>query len=225
MPLNYINHVSCTVLCESDVCFVWQLTAAGRCRLWARPKPISWCNRKLHPSSSSTSGSCPESTRPHTGWTPLISTPSLSGAPAASLVRAQPTILDEYGLSANSTTFSDLLSAAPTTLNTLSSYSSPQCNIKDLILLYIILISVALNYQSEGRVLQLNRAKFYSNGNCGYILKPACMCVGLFRKYSFRQFTLDLHVLRNLSTSSQWVHQYCFVWALEQIFPTRFRCL
>ncbi|KAF7643911.1 hypothetical protein LDENG_00231300 [Lucifuga dentata] len=37
---------------------------------------------------------------------------------------------------------------------------------------------VALNYQSEGRVLQLNRAKFNSNGNCGYILKPACMCEG-----------------------------------------------
>lgn len=40
------------------------------------------------------------------------------------------------------------------------------------------LISVALNYQSEGRVLQLNRAKFYGNGNCGYILKPTCMCEG-----------------------------------------------
>ncbi|KAK7884030.1 hypothetical protein WMY93_027153 [Mugilogobius chulae] len=39
---------------------------------------------------------------------------------------------------------------------------------------------VALNYQSEGRVLQLNRAKFYSNGNCGYILKPSCMCEGSF---------------------------------------------
>ncbi|XP_040009088.1 1-phosphatidylinositol 4,5-bisphosphate phosphodiesterase eta-2a isoform X2 [Xiphias gladius] len=39
---------------------------------------------------------------------------------------------------------------------------------------------VALNYQSEGRVLQLNRAKFYSNGNCGYILKPACLCEGAF---------------------------------------------
>ncbi|XP_034731707.1 1-phosphatidylinositol 4,5-bisphosphate phosphodiesterase eta-2a isoform X6 [Etheostoma cragini] len=39
---------------------------------------------------------------------------------------------------------------------------------------------VALNYQSEGRVLQLNRAKFYSNGNCGYVLKPACMCEGAF---------------------------------------------
>ncbi|KAI2661257.1 1-phosphatidylinositol 4,5-bisphosphate phosphodiesterase eta-2 [Labeo rohita] len=37
---------------------------------------------------------------------------------------------------------------------------------------------VALNYQTEGRVLQLNRAKFYCNGNCGYILKPACMCEG-----------------------------------------------
>uniref|UniRef100_G3PHW3 Phosphoinositide phospholipase C n=1 Tax=Gasterosteus aculeatus aculeatus TaxID=481459 RepID=G3PHW3_GASAC len=39
---------------------------------------------------------------------------------------------------------------------------------------------VALNYQSEGRVLQLNRAKFYSNGNCGYVLKPASMCDGAF---------------------------------------------
>uniref|UniRef100_A0A4W5NAI9 Phosphoinositide phospholipase C n=1 Tax=Hucho hucho TaxID=62062 RepID=A0A4W5NAI9_9TELE len=39
---------------------------------------------------------------------------------------------------------------------------------------------VALNYQSEGRVLQLNRAKFNSNGNCGYILKPDCMCEGVF---------------------------------------------
>ncbi|KAM9475692.1 1-phosphatidylinositol 4,5-bisphosphate phosphodiesterase eta-2a [Clarias gariepinus] len=39
---------------------------------------------------------------------------------------------------------------------------------------------VALNYQSEGRVLQLNRAKFYSNGNCGYVLKPECMCDGSF---------------------------------------------
>ncbi|XP_051508487.1 1-phosphatidylinositol 4,5-bisphosphate phosphodiesterase eta-2-like [Myxocyprinus asiaticus] len=39
---------------------------------------------------------------------------------------------------------------------------------------------VALNYQSEGRVLQLNRAKFYCNGNCGYIQKPLCMCEGSF---------------------------------------------
>ncbi|XP_068604919.1 1-phosphatidylinositol 4,5-bisphosphate phosphodiesterase eta-2a [Brachionichthys hirsutus] len=39
---------------------------------------------------------------------------------------------------------------------------------------------VALNYQSEGRVLQLNRAKFYGNGNCGYVLKPPCMCDGAF---------------------------------------------
>ncbi|KAL2103385.1 hypothetical protein ACEWY4_000253 [Coilia grayii] len=39
---------------------------------------------------------------------------------------------------------------------------------------------VALNYQSEGRVLQLNRAKFYSNGNSGYVLKPECMCQGEF---------------------------------------------
>ncbi|XP_077368059.1 1-phosphatidylinositol 4,5-bisphosphate phosphodiesterase eta-2a [Festucalex cinctus] len=43
---------------------------------------------------------------------------------------------------------------------------------------------VALNYQSEGRVLQLNRAKFYSNGNCGFILKPKCMCEGAFNPNS-----------------------------------------
>ncbi|KAM6977002.1 1-phosphatidylinositol 4,5-bisphosphate phosphodiesterase eta-2a [Aplochiton taeniatus] len=42
---------------------------------------------------------------------------------------------------------------------------------------------VALNYQSEGRVLQLNRAKFNSNGNCGYILKPACMWEGSFNPF------------------------------------------
>ncbi|NXB46235.1 PLCH2 phosphodiesterase, partial [Leucopsar rothschildi] len=39
---------------------------------------------------------------------------------------------------------------------------------------------VALNYQSEGRMLQLNRAKFSANGNCGYVLKPNCMCQGVF---------------------------------------------
>ncbi|XP_073089150.1 1-phosphatidylinositol 4,5-bisphosphate phosphodiesterase eta-2 isoform X4 [Manis javanica] len=39
---------------------------------------------------------------------------------------------------------------------------------------------VALNYQSEGRMLQLNRAKFSANGSCGYVLKPQCMCQGSF---------------------------------------------
>ncbi|XP_048206054.1 1-phosphatidylinositol 4,5-bisphosphate phosphodiesterase eta-2 [Perognathus longimembris pacificus] len=39
---------------------------------------------------------------------------------------------------------------------------------------------VALNYQSEGRMLQLNRAKFSANGSCGYVLKPSCMCQGVF---------------------------------------------
>ncbi|CAB1459528.1 unnamed protein product [Pleuronectes platessa] len=34
---------------------------------------------------------------------------------------------------------------------------------------------VAMNYQTEGRMLELNRAKFSTNGNCGYILKPKCM--------------------------------------------------
>ncbi|CAL8338939.1 unnamed protein product [Lota lota] len=39
---------------------------------------------------------------------------------------------------------------------------------------------VAMNYQTEGRMLELNRAKFSINGNCGYILKPKCMCKGAF---------------------------------------------
>ncbi|XP_072522625.1 1-phosphatidylinositol 4,5-bisphosphate phosphodiesterase eta-2 [Salminus brasiliensis] len=39
---------------------------------------------------------------------------------------------------------------------------------------------VALNYQTEGRMLQLNRAKFAANGNCGYVLKPKCMCKSAF---------------------------------------------
>ncbi|KAH0624094.1 hypothetical protein JD844_007456 [Phrynosoma platyrhinos] len=43
---------------------------------------------------------------------------------------------------------------------------------------------VALNYQSDGRVMQLNQAKFRMNGNCGYILKPQQMCKGTFSPYS-----------------------------------------
>ncbi|KAM9859333.1 1-phosphatidylinositol 4,5-bisphosphate phosphodiesterase eta-2 [Aulostomus maculatus] len=39
---------------------------------------------------------------------------------------------------------------------------------------------VAMNYQTEGRMLELNRAKFSSNGNCGYILRPKLMCKGAF---------------------------------------------
>ncbi|KAM9689135.1 1-phosphatidylinositol 4,5-bisphosphate phosphodiesterase eta-2 [Trichechus inunguis] len=43
---------------------------------------------------------------------------------------------------------------------------------------------VALNYQTEGRMLQLNRAKFSANGNCGYVLKPPCMRQGVFNPSS-----------------------------------------
>ncbi|XP_049895177.1 1-phosphatidylinositol 4,5-bisphosphate phosphodiesterase eta-2 [Epinephelus moara] len=39
---------------------------------------------------------------------------------------------------------------------------------------------VAMNYQTEGRMLELNRAKFSSNGNCGYILRPKCLCKSAF---------------------------------------------
>ncbi|XP_041479378.1 uncharacterized protein LOC121427179 isoform X1 [Lytechinus variegatus] len=34
---------------------------------------------------------------------------------------------------------------------------------------------VALNYQTEGRAMQLLRAKFRANGNCGYVLKPSIL--------------------------------------------------
>lgn len=37
---------------------------------------------------------------------------------------------------------------------------------------------VALNYQTEGRMMQLNRAKFMVNGGSGYVLKPPSMCNG-----------------------------------------------
>uniref|UniRef100_G1P4Y8 Phosphoinositide phospholipase C n=1 Tax=Myotis lucifugus TaxID=59463 RepID=G1P4Y8_MYOLU len=45
---------------------------------------------------------------------------------------------------------------------------------------------VALNYQSEGRIMQLNRAKFKTNGNCGYVLKPQQIrdSLGTFNPFS-----------------------------------------
>ncbi|XP_058243870.1 1-phosphatidylinositol 4,5-bisphosphate phosphodiesterase eta-1 isoform X1 [Hemibagrus wyckioides] len=43
---------------------------------------------------------------------------------------------------------------------------------------------VALNYQTEGRMMQLNRAKFMVNGGSGYVLKPPPMCSGSFNPYS-----------------------------------------
>ncbi|EDL35393.1 phospholipase C, eta 1, isoform CRA_a [Mus musculus] len=46
------------------------------------------------------------------------------------------------------------------------------------------IFTVALNYQSEGRMMQINRAKFKANGNCGYILKPQQMCKGTFNPFS-----------------------------------------
>ena len=37
------------------------------------------------------------------------------------------------------------------------------------------MLTVALNYQTGGLAMDLNTAKFNSNGRCGYILKPAVM--------------------------------------------------
>lgn len=49
-------------------------------------------------------------------------------------------------------------------------------------------ILVAMNYQTEGRMLELNQAKFSSNGNCGYILKPKCMCKGTWCSLTLSRF-------------------------------------
>ncbi|XP_069004385.1 1-phosphatidylinositol 4,5-bisphosphate phosphodiesterase eta-1 isoform X1 [Embiotoca jacksoni] len=43
---------------------------------------------------------------------------------------------------------------------------------------------VALNYQTDGRMMQLNRAKFMVNGGSGYVLKPPPMCKGSFNPFS-----------------------------------------
>ncbi|XP_076850856.1 1-phosphatidylinositol 4,5-bisphosphate phosphodiesterase eta-1 isoform X2 [Brachyhypopomus gauderio] len=43
---------------------------------------------------------------------------------------------------------------------------------------------VALNYQTEGRMMQLNRSKFMVNGGIGYVLKPPPMCKGSFNPCS-----------------------------------------
>lgn len=60
---------------------------------------------------------------------------------------------------------------------------------------FFFFLLVALNYQTEGRMLELNRAKFSANGNCGYTLKPKCMrkgkhvwalCLGAAHFWGFR---------------------------------------
>uniref|UniRef100_A0A4W3GFT2 Phosphoinositide phospholipase C n=1 Tax=Callorhinchus milii TaxID=7868 RepID=A0A4W3GFT2_CALMI len=43
---------------------------------------------------------------------------------------------------------------------------------------------VALNYQTDGRMMQLNQALFMVNGNSGYVLKPQLMCQGAFNPFS-----------------------------------------
>ncbi|KAM8916437.1 1-phosphatidylinositol 4,5-bisphosphate phosphodiesterase eta-2 [Spinachia spinachia] len=43
---------------------------------------------------------------------------------------------------------------------------------------------VAMNYQTEGRMLEMNQAKFSSNGNCGYILRPKCISKASFNPMS-----------------------------------------
>lgn len=127
----------------------WQLIVTGRFRPSARPKLISWCSRKLHLSSASTSSSSLVFTLHPTVWTRPTSTLSPSGTPAVSLV------------------WSSLSFVHPQSASLIFFFNQTKT-----------VLPVALNYQTEGRVLQLNRAKFYSNGNCGYMLKPACMCEG-----------------------------------------------
>lgn len=56
---------------------------------------------------------------------------------------------------------------------------------------------VALNYQSDGRMMQLNRALFMKNGNCGYVLKPQSMCQGVFNPFS--EDSLHGHLKKQLT--------------------------
>ncbi|MEQ2216139.1 1-phosphatidylinositol 4,5-bisphosphate phosphodiesterase eta-1, partial [Xenoophorus captivus] len=47
---------------------------------------------------------------------------------------------------------------------------------------------VALNYQTDGRMMQLNRSKFMVNGGIGYVLKPPPMC----KAYPKKQLILKI---------------------------------
>lgn len=42
--------------------------------------------------------------------------------------------------------------------------------------IYVVLSSVALNFQTPGEQMDLNQGRFLQNGQCGYILKPPFMC-------------------------------------------------
>ena len=42
----------------------------------------------------------------------------------------------------------------------------------------LTIVSVALNYQTPGIMMNLNTGKFLENGGCGYVLKPAVMREG-----------------------------------------------
>lgn len=43
-------------------------------------------------------------------------------------------------------------------------------------MIYVVLSSVALNFQTPGEQMDLNQGRFLQNGQCGYILKPPFMC-------------------------------------------------
>ncbi|NWX67134.1 PLCH1 phosphodiesterase, partial [Promerops cafer] len=85
---------------------------------------------------------------------------------------ARPLALERRGLSAAVRMAQGWHNSRPSWKGELVPFSYPGCMI------------LALNYQSEGRVMQLNEAKFRVNGNCGYVLKPQQMCKGTFNPYS-----------------------------------------
>lgn len=59
---------------------------------------------------------------------------------------------------------------------------------------------VALNYQTEGRMMQLNRAKFMVNGGIGYVLKPPPMCKGMAANNTHTH-TLSGYVTKRMTTN------------------------
>lgn len=85
---------------------------------------------------------------------------------------------------------------------------------------HCFIFPVALNYQTEGRMLQLNRAKFAANGNCGYVLRPKCMCKGTFYDSDQRQIFWSICVFSERQFSrTLWLLSGAFNPALEDPLP------
>lgn len=74
---------------------------------------------------------------------------------------------------------------------------------------------VALNYQTEGRMMQLIRAKFMVNGGIGYVLKPPPMCKGTITNILHAHKQAQIHAsVMSLMSKSVFI---CCDWIYETI--------